>query len=95
MGEALDILAEFFNANNQGLSKEYLSSSEKFKDLKKYLKLQTIDTLRLIQLYYQEMAAIQTSLKSSDYGKLYCRAYYHSKDETLVVEGMFDYRFDS
>ena len=88
MGESLEILVNFLNADNQGLSKEILISNEKFKELKKYFKLQTLDTGKLIQLYYQEMVAIQTSLKTSEYGKLYCRAYYHSKDQTLVVEGI-------
>lgn len=86
MGEALDILANFLNAENQGLSKEYLQSTEKYKELKRYLKLQTIETGKLIHLYYQDMIGIQNSLKSSEYGSLLCRAYYHTRDETLVIE---------
>ena len=65
---------------------EYLTSLEKYKELKKFLKLQTLDTSKLIQLYYQEMASIQKSLKSSDYGEIFCRAYYHLKEELIVIE---------
>ena len=87
MSESLDILVGFFCAENQGLSKEYVQSIERYKQLKKYLKLQTLETGKLIYLYYQEMVAIQNSLKSSEYGSIICRAYFHSKDDTLVVEG--------
>ena len=86
MSECLDIVADFLNAENQGPSKECLLSNEKYKDLKRYLKLQSLETPRLLQLYYQEMLSLQTSLKTAEYGQLFCRAYYHSKDETLVVE---------
>lgn len=88
IADALDILVGFFSAENQGLTKEFLQSSERYKQLKKYLKLQTLDTPKLISLYYQEMIAIQNSLKSSDYGSILCRAFFHSKDDTLVVEGL-------
>ena len=91
MCEVLDLLVNFFNADNQGLPRDYLTSVDKYKELKKYCKLQTIDTSKLIHMYYQEMIAVQNSLKTSEYGQLFCRAYYHSKDEILVVEGTFFY----
>lgn len=87
MSECLDVLAEFLNADNQGVPQEVLVSQDKYKELKRYLRLQTLDTPKLIQLYYQEMVQIQNTLKTSEYGKLCFRAYYHAKDETLVVEG--------
>jgi FtsZ-binding cell division protein ZapB len=86
MVEVLDLLVNFFNADNQGLSKELLSNMEQFKIVKKYCKLQTIETTKLIQMYYQELAAKQNSLKTSEHGSIFCRAFYHSKDSTLVVE---------
>lgn len=87
IAESIDILIGFFSSEPQGLTKDYLQSSDKYKQLKKYLKLQTLETPRLISLYYQEMIAIQNSLKSSDYGSILCQASFHSKDNTLVVEG--------
>jgi hypothetical protein len=86
MSEALDILVDFFNADNQGLPKDYMLQCERFKELKKYFRLQSIETPKLIQLYYQEMNEIQQSLKSDEFGSLVCRACYHPKDETLLVE---------
>lgn len=86
MIEAIEILVSLFTFNGQGVPKEQLILTEKHKNLRNYLRLQTFDTPKLIQLYYQDMVNIQTSLKSSDYGVLFCRAYYHLKDETLVVE---------
>lgn len=91
ISDSLDILLAFFSADNQGLEKDFLQSSERYKQLKKYLKLQTNETSKLISLYYQEMIAIQNSLKSSDYGSILCRAFFHSKDDTLVVEGSFNF----
>ena len=87
MSESLEVLAKFLNHLNQDHLLEYLTSLEKYKELKKYLKLQTLDTSKLIQLYYQEMISVQKSLKSSEYGELFCRAFYHLKEETLVIEG--------
>lgn len=89
ISDSLEILANFFSAENQGLPKEHLQSVDRYKQLKKYLKLQTLETAKLISLYYQEMVAIQNSLKSSEYGSIICRAYFHSKDDTLVVEGWY------
>lgn len=75
-----------FCFENHGVPKEQLILMEKCKYLKSYLKLQTMDTSKLIQLYYQDMVSIQSLLKSSEHGTIYCRAYYHLKDETVVVE---------
>jgi hypothetical protein len=91
MSEALDLIINFlsrFIIKNEK-DKEHatiLTNCDKYKSLKKYLRLQTYDTNKLIQLYFQEMAHLQMSLKSTENGKLYCIAYYHSKNETLVVE---------
>jgi hypothetical protein len=86
LSEALSILIEFLNADDQGLSKETLSNFDKYKDLKKMIKCGHTETSRLITLYYQEMIELQSSLKSSEYGKLYCRIYYYQKDERLCVD---------
>lgn len=45
-----------------------------------------MDTYRLIQVYYQEMVEFQNSKRYGDYGKLICRACYHSRDEILSIE---------
>lgn len=80
------MLVDFFNAENQGIPKEILLSDEKYKELKKYLKLQTYETNKLILSYYQELLTIQNGLKTSECGVIYVRAFYHTKDELLVVE---------
>ena len=77
-----------FLANYSGdYMKEMLMSNEKYKSLKKYFILQTYETTKLINLYFEEMAAIQMSMSSSEHGKLYCMAYYHAKNESLIVQG--------
>ena len=86
MIDVLEILLNFFTFDNQCVSREQLNTLEKYKYLKSYFKLQTLDTAKLIQLYYQDMISVQSSLKSGVNGVIYCRAYYHSKDETLVIE---------
>jgi hypothetical protein len=86
MIECLSILAEFFGSDNQGITKECLYSIDKYKELKKYLKYQTYDTPRLLSMYYQEMLANQANWKSSEFGVIYVRAFYHTKDEALVIE---------
>ena len=84
--EAVNILLEFLNADNQGLSREILISNDAYKEFRKIIKIQLTDTNQLLLLYYQEMINIQSSIKNEDYGIMYCRAYYHTKDETLCVE---------
>ena len=88
MVEVLDLLVKFFNAENQGLSKEILTSVETYKQVKKYCKLQTVETTKLLQMYYQELTSKQNSLKTGEYGSIYCRAFYHSKESTLAVESI-------
>ena len=85
--EAVNILLEFLNADNQGLSREILVSNEAYKEFRKIIKIQLTDTNQLLLLYYQEMVTIQNSIKNVVCGVMYCRAYYHTKDETLCVEG--------
>jgi hypothetical protein len=89
MVDVLELLVKFFNADNQGLSKEILVNADIYKQVKKYCKLQTIETNKLLHLYYQELTTKQNSLKSGEYGSLYCRAFYHSKDSLLVVESNY------
>ena len=89
LDEALNILISFLNADNQGINKESLIQSESYKDLKKLIKIIQTDTNQLLLLYYQEMISIQNSIKAGDSGNLFCRAYYHAKDEMLCVEGNF------
>jgi BAI1-associated protein 3 len=86
MVECLNLLIEFFNADNQGVPKEILTSNKKYKDLRKYMKLQTYETPKLILTYYMDLLNIQNSLKTSESGVIYVRAFYHTKDELLVVE---------
>lgn len=86
MYDCLDILVNFFSSENQNLEKDFLQSVEKFKQLKKYFSYSKMDTYKLIQVYYQEMIEFQNSKRYGDYGKLICRACYHSKDEILSIE---------
>jgi hypothetical protein len=86
MSESLDILVDFFNADNQGLPTDFMIQCEIFKDLKKYFRFQSMETSKLIQLYYQEINEIQKNLNSDEFGSLVCRACYHRKDETLLIE---------
>jgi BAI1-associated protein 3 len=86
MLECFNLLIEFFNQDNQGVSREILAANEKYRDLKRYMKLQTYDTPKLVLTYYQELLSIQKELKTSESGVIYVRAFYHMKDELLVVE---------
>ncbi|CAF3367333.1 unnamed protein product [Rotaria socialis] len=90
--KALDSLVDYFHSDEQNLAKEVLKT-EKYKLLRKLIKYYSMDTHSLIKLYYQEKlqeqersSIINQSSSTSDLGKLYCRAYYHLKEETLYVE---------
>ncbi|CAF1576139.1 unnamed protein product [Adineta ricciae] len=90
--KALDSIVDYFNAEEQCLTKEALKT-DKYKLIKKLLKYHSTDTHSLIKLYYQEKVQEQerTGINNqpphlTDLGKLYCRAYYHLKEETLYVE---------
>ncbi|CAF0914776.1 unnamed protein product [Rotaria sordida] len=88
LSKALDGLVEYFNNEEHYLPKDILKT-DKYKLVKKLLKYQSTDTQSLIKMYYQEKAQEQDRANSSnqiDLGKLYCRAYYHSKEETLYIE---------
>ena len=82
------------NADDQGLNKDILVANEAYKEFKKIIKIQLTDTNKLLVLYYQEMINIQNSLKGGDCGTIYIRAYYHTKDETLCVEGLFYFYYN-
>ena len=87
MIECLHIIVKFFSTiDGGGLSKDYLTHTERLKDITRYLRLQLLDTSKLILLYYQEMLALQRSLRASDYGELWCRAFYNVREETLRVD---------
>ncbi|CAF0890091.1 unnamed protein product [Rotaria sordida] len=90
--KALDSFVDYFNTDEQCLPKEALKT-DKYKLIKKLLKYYSTDTYSLIKLYYQEklqeqerIGVINQTLHLADLGKLYCRAYYHLKEETLYVE---------
>ncbi|CAF1308521.1 unnamed protein product [Adineta steineri] len=90
--KALDSFVDYFNSDEQYLPKDLLKT-DKYKLIKKLLKYHTTDTHSLIKLYYQEKlheqeraVIINQSSNLPDLGKLYCRAYYHLKEETLYVE---------
>ncbi|UJR38386.1 hypothetical protein I4U23_031055 [Adineta vaga] len=89
---ALDSIVDYFNSDEQCLSRELLKT-DKYKLIKKLLKYHSTDTYSLIKLYYQEKVQEQERANlsnqpaySTDLGKLYCRAYYHLKEETLYIE---------
>ncbi|CAF4370314.1 unnamed protein product, partial [Rotaria sp. Silwood2] len=86
--KALDGLVEYFNNEEHYLPKDILKT-DKYRLVKKLLKYQSTDTQSLIKMYYQEKVQEQDRANSSnqcDLGKLYCRAYYHLKEETLYIE---------
>ncbi|CAF4311057.1 unnamed protein product [Rotaria sp. Silwood2] len=90
--KALDSFVDYFNVDEQCLPKEALKT-DKYRLIKKLLKYYSTDTYSLIKLYYQEKLQEQERLgilnqpsHLTDLGKLYCRAYYHLKEETLYVE---------
>ena len=87
MNESVDILINFFSSISEGRTKEYLKSMDKCISLKTRLSLQTHETTHLIQMFYQKMAQMQSTLNTAHYGKFLCQAYYINKKETLVVEG--------
>ncbi|CAF4331550.1 unnamed protein product, partial [Adineta steineri] len=83
--KAVELLVEYFNNDEQCLPKEILKT-DKYRLVKKLLKYQSTDTQLLIKMYYQEKLQEQERANNSsqaDLGKLYCRAYYHSKEGTL------------
>ncbi|UJR07768.1 hypothetical protein I4U23_012051 [Adineta vaga] len=86
--KTLDLLIGYFTNDDQCLSKDSLKT-DKYRLVKKLLKYQSNDTQSLIKMYYQEKLHEQeraNNSNQSDLGKLYCRAYYHSKEATLYIE---------
>jgi len=86
MHESMEILETLINNQTDGRCYEFMTSLEKYTKLKALLKLQTIDTILLIERFYQRLAQSQsTTISKFDYGKLFCSAYYVCARETLVV----------
>ncbi|CAF1066209.1 unnamed protein product [Adineta ricciae] len=86
--KTLDYLTEYLTNDDQCLPKDTLKT-DKYRLVKKLLKYQSNDTQSLIKTYYQEKLQEQdraNNSSQSDLGKLYCRAYYHPKQETLYIE---------
>ncbi|CAF0764647.1 unnamed protein product [Didymodactylos carnosus] len=78
-------LIDFFHADDQGLPKDNLKN-DKYKLVKRLVKYQSTDTCTLIKMYYQDKLQEQERTTTNDLGKIYCRAYYHTKEETLCIE---------
>ncbi len=86
MYESMEILEALISNQTDGRCYEYITGLEKYSKLKALLKLQTMDTTHLIQMFYQRLAQSQkTAISKIDYGKLFCSAYYLYAKDTLVV----------
>jgi hypothetical protein len=88
LSNTLDILVDFFNADNEGPSRETLTELDVYVDLKNYCNYVHVETTKLVCMYYENMINIQKSVKSTEFGRLLCKAYYERKQEILHVEGI-------
>lgn len=88
LNDCLTILIDFFNADNEGLSRTSLVSSDKFKYIIKFIECSTIHTSKLIGKYFDNLILIQNSLNNSEYGKLTCQVYYVLTYKTLIIENI-------
>jgi hypothetical protein len=87
LSNTLDILIDFLNAENEGLSKDVLVAFDAYVDLKSFLNYAQIETKKLVHMYYENMIKIQKSVESNEFGLLVCKAYYQKKYEILCIEG--------
>ncbi|XP_049958589.1 BAI1-associated protein 3 [Schistocerca serialis cubense] len=81
--EALEILVDFFHAEQKGLPLEQLKSST-YWSVEQRLQYHKTDTEGLINLYYQQRLQDQLATESTEYGVLSVRAYFNH--DSLCVE---------
>ncbi|KAL5018735.1 hypothetical protein ScPMuIL_004457 [Solemya velum] len=85
MFDAIGLLVDFFYANEKGLSMQKILS-EQFKDLRHLLSLHKMDTLSLIETFFENKVQQQKELESTEYGILNVRVWYRGDTQTLLVE---------
>ncbi|XP_070581067.1 BAI1-associated protein 3-like isoform X2 [Ptychodera flava] len=83
--DALEILIDFFYADEKGLSMDYIMSEE-CKLLLNYLKLNKTPTEELIELYYLERIAEQLHRENGEFGTLNVKCYYSQEREKLCIQ---------
>ncbi|KAK6630949.1 hypothetical protein RUM44_003121 [Polyplax serrata] len=81
--EALDILVDFFHAEEKGLSMEILKSAT-YWQVEQRLSYHRTATDKLISLFYQQRLTDQINMETSEYGVLSVRAYFNH--DSLCVE---------
>nr|CAD7193595.1 unnamed protein product [Timema douglasi] len=80
---ALEILVEFFHADQKGLPLEALKSAT-YWNVEQRLQYHKTDTERLVSLYYLQRLQDQANTESTEYGVLSVRAYFNH--DSLCVE---------
>lgn len=85
MYDALELLVDFFHANEKGLDMKRITT-EQYIELKKLLALYKKDTLKLITIFYEEKLKQQAEFKSKEYGVLNVRMCYRNETQTMFVE---------
>ncbi|XP_014672472.1 PREDICTED: BAI1-associated protein 3-like isoform X2 [Priapulus caudatus] len=83
--DALDILREFFHANEKGLPMQTIMSRE-YEALQDLLRLHKSETNTLVDMFYLEKIDIQKCTEDSRFGVLTVRVYYNFSSEELSVE---------
>ncbi|KAK2162506.1 hypothetical protein LSH36_97g03031 [Paralvinella palmiformis] len=83
--ESLNILVEFFHANDKGLPLQVIKNQH-YKDLNRQLKLNCSSTRELIETFYLEKLEEQGKTRENRYGTLSVRVYYNTDAEILSVE---------
>ncbi|XP_069688099.1 BAI1-associated protein 3 isoform X2 [Periplaneta americana] len=81
--EALEILVDFFHAEQKGLPLEALKSAT-YWSVEQRLQYHKTDTEQLVSLYYQQRLQDQLSTEVTEYGVLSVRAYFNH--DSLCVE---------
>ncbi|OWF45641.1 BAI1-associated protein 3-like isoform X2 [Mizuhopecten yessoensis] len=85
MYDALELLVDFFHANEKGLQIQKIQS-EQYKELKGMLDLQKRNTFPLIEVFYEEKLQQQKARTSKEYGILNVRMCYRQDSQSLLVE---------
>nr|XP_006815657.1 PREDICTED: BAI1-associated protein 3-like [Saccoglossus kowalevskii] len=85
--DALEILIDFFYADEKGLSMD-LIMNEDCKLLLNYLKLNKTPTEELIELYYLEKIDEQVHRESEEFGALTVKCFYNQEREKFCIQIM-------
>ncbi|CAH1794940.1 unnamed protein product, partial [Owenia fusiformis] len=83
--ESLNILVDFFHANDKGLPLQRMHTKQ-YQELNSILKLSCEHTDRVIEAYYIDKINKQNTTERVDFGTLSVRVYYNTDAEILFVE---------